>query len=517
MALAVRTLSITAPLFNPLYPYSLVEARQGLQNSAKAQAPSIDSVQPTPTQDVMALNNLEPLLEPGEFARLTDISNQALQKGPGQATTFEAHGIGKGGRRHQLEGYFQVIDWFGDLLLQITVLDVSDRIQLENQLRHAQKMEAVGQLAGGVAHEFNNILQIIHGYTELAQSKLDSEHSGQQYLSRVLKAAEGATTLACRLLALNRRDVISTRTLDTGLVIADLMSMMHRLIGEDIDLKVEHSDERVHPIEGDSAMLEQVLINLIVNARDAMSGGGNLTIGTGNFQADEEFARLHGIAPGDEFVCIRVEDSGTGISPENLEHIFEPFFTTKETGKGTGLGLSMVYGVVQQHGGIIEVESKEGQGTVFSIYLPASKKEVLPAIREEILEVKGGGETILVAEDDGEVLRLVVNLLEGQGYDVISAVNGEEALEVYDRNPGKVAMAILDVVMPKMGGREAFLALRARNPTLPVLFSTGYTAETIDNDFISANGAKLIQKPFRPNLLFKMVRETLMEEHQGIS
>ena len=468
-------------------------------------------------EDVMALNKLESMLEAGEFARLTKKTNQAFRKGPGQATTFDAIGVGKDGTRLQLEGYFQVVDWFGEMLVQITVMDVSDRIQLENQLRHAQKMEAVGQLAGGVAHDFNNVLQIIQGYTELAQSKMESEHAGQQYLDRVLKAAEGASTLSRRLLALSRRDVISTRTLDADLVISDLMLMMQRLIGEDIELIVENRDEGVHSIEGDLAMLEQVLINLIVNARDAMPGGGKLTIGTGNFQVDEEFARLHGIEPGRDYICIRVEDSGTGISPEIQEHIFEPFFTTKESGKGTGLGLSMAYGIVQQHRGFIEVESEEGEGTAFLIYLPASQNEVLPAVREEIEEVKGGGETILVAEDEGEVLRLVVSMLEGQGYDVLTAVNGEEALEVYDRNPGQVDMAILDVVMPKMGGRDVFLALRSRNPDLPVLFSTGYTADTIDDDFINTNRAKLIHKPFRPKSLFKMVRETLEEAYQGTS
>lgn len=382
-----------------------------------------------------------------------------------------------------------------------------ERARLEAQLLQAQKMEAVGQLAGGIAHDFNNLLQVISGHLEMVLNDLPPEEPPRAELEEVQKAAERAAALTRQLLAFSRRQVLDPRPLDLNEIVADLMKMITRMIGEHIELNVIPG-HALKTVRADRGQLDQVLINLCVNARDAMPGGGRLTIETENVIFDEEYCAMHAWATPGRYVMLQVSDSGCGMAPEMLGQIFEPFFTTKEPGRGTGLGLATVYGIVRQHSGTVQVYSEVGKGSTFKVYLPAV--EDAAAINCQGPEpIRGGHEKILVAEDDSQIRSLAKRILESAGYHVSAAADGEEALRVYREEGGAFDLLLLDVVMPHKGGRAVFDSIRKDRPDTRCLFVSGYSDSTIHTDFILEAGLRLLQKPYQRDGLLRAVRAAL--------
>ncbi len=395
------------------------------------------------------------------------------------------------------------------------VTDVTEQYTLQEQLRQSQKMESIGTLAGGVAHDFNNLLTVILGNTQLAFRVVQPGSPLQQRLMEVEKAANRATTLTRQLLAFSRRQRLERQRLNLNDTINDIMKMLRRVIGENIEVRVQESIH-LHPIFADPSQIEQVVMNLAVNARDAMPNGGQLVIETRNVTLNEEYRREHPYAKSGRYVQMTISDTGTGMDAETRKRIFEPFFTTKETGKGTGLGLSMVYGIVKQHGGLIEVYSEPRQGTSFKIYLPVEEKAVKEEAQEEVQQpLRGGTETILVAEDEEALRSLARSILEELGYTVLLAKDGVEAVELYKANQERIALMLFDIVMPHMGGREAYEQISSLGGDGPVIFMTGYSAEIVQyefvkqNKFIEAAGAVLMQKPYTVETLGRKVREVL--------
>jgi PAS domain S-box-containing protein len=383
-----------------------------------------------------------------------------------------------------------------------------DRTQLENQLRQSQKMESVGRLAGGVAHDFNNILQTITGYSDLLLEAVPEDDSRHEFVDEISRSAARAAQLTRQLLAFGRRQVLKKEDLDLNDVVGSMMKMLSRLIGEHIRIDFV-AGHRLGNVYADRGQMEQVLMNLCVNARDAMPDGGILTLETENVLVNGEYLRHHPWAKPGRFVLLSVTDTGIGMDAETLSKIFEPFYTTKEAGKGTGLGLATVYGIVQQHEGMIHPYSEPGKGTAFKIYLPLfSRPAATRAPR-----VKGapprGNETILLAEDDPSVRALTRRILERAGYDVHTAENGVEALRVFEEQGGRFHLALLDVVMPEMGGRGVYDRLRKKYPHLRFLFSSGYSTNSIHKNFVLEDGFELISKPFSPDVLLRKIREIL--------
>jgi len=386
--------------------------------------------------------------------------------------------------------------------------DITEHKVLERQLILAQKMEAIGTLAGGIAHDFNNLLTAIFGHIQLAMASMNPQVPGYKNLIEVEKAAERAAKLTRQLLAFGRRQILEPRLRDINEVVGEVVKILERVIGEHIRLKVRCSPD-IPPVRVDPGQIEQVLMNLAVNARDAMPKGGELLIGTEQVSLDQAFSRTHpGTLPG-EYVLISIKDSGIGMDEETLGHIFEPFFTTKESGKGTGLGLSMVYGIVQQHGGCIEVSSHPGRGSEFRIYLPAQMGQQTADEKAPSITVTGGHETILVAEDEPSLRVLCKELLEQLGYRILLAADGEEACRIFESHKDEIPLVVLDLVMPRLGGKETFESIKRLKPELKVIFVTGYSTEAIHDDFSAAEGHTLIQKPYRIDVLAGKIRDKL--------
>jgi PAS domain S-box-containing protein len=388
-----------------------------------------------------------------------------------------------------------------------TKQDVTKRKSMEAQLLQAAKMEAIGRLAGGVAHDFNNLLTIISGYGQLLQERLNPQDLG--HVEEILKASDRAAALTRQLLAFSRRQILAPQVLDLNSIVANLEKMLRRLIGEDIALTtVKQSD--LGRVKADPGQIEQVIINLAVNARDAMPQGGKLTIETANVKLDETYARSHaGITPGPH-VMLAVSDTGLGMDPETLGSIFEPFFTTKEKGKGTGLGLATVYGIVKQSAGSIWVYSEPGQGTTCKIYFPCIEEpmpEAEPArVRAELAK---GSETILVVEDEEGVRSLVCETLKSKGYNVLDARGPSEALTIVEHYVEPIHMLLTDVVMPQMSGKELAKRLSTVRPGAKVLYMSGYTDDAIVRHGVLEAGTFFLQKPFVPSILLRKVREVL--------
>jgi len=388
------------------------------------------------------------------------------------------------------------------------IRDVSERKRLEDHVRQAQRMEAVGQLAGGIAHDFNNLLTVITSYSAMLLAEQSTAPEVRADLEEIKSAADRAAALTRQLLAFSRRQLLQPRVLDVNELTLNLEKMLRRLLREDIEL-VTALDPALGLVHADPGQLEQVIVNLAVNARDAMPDGGRLTIETANVTLDESFGPLPEGGPGDH-VMLAVSDTGHGMSETVKAHIFEPFFTTKETGKGTGLGLSTVYGIVQQSGGSIWVYSEPGQGTTFKIYLPVARvarsRRDTPVPRHQI---SVGSETILLVEDEERVRKAARRILEGSGYTVIEAATGAEAVRVCETHPEPIGLVVTDMVMPEMGGRELSSYVGRLRPDAKILFMSGYTEDAALHHNVLAPGAMFLDKPFTPLTLTQKVREAL--------
>jgi len=388
--------------------------------------------------------------------------------------------------------------------------DVSEQKSLEAQLRQAQKMEAIGQLAGGVAHDFNNLLGVIGGYADLLLRDVGPRHPGRGRVEQILKATDRAAGLTRQLLAFSRKQVLEPRLLDLNAVLADIEKMLRRLIGEHIQLVTVFEDGLWRTM-ADPGQIEQVIVNLAVNARDAMPGGGKLILETRNEELDEAYAHSHAGARPGPHVMLAVSDTGHGMDSETLTHAFEPFFTTKEQGKGTGLGLATVYGIVRQSGGHVNVYSEPGRGSTFKVYLPQAEgnAEVAASVPLSVTATTGGSETILLAEDEEALRAMIQEILETAGYTVLGAARPDEVLTVARSHAGAVQLLLTDVVMPGMSGRELATQLQAVQPGARVLYMSGYTNEAINHHDVLEAGAAFLQKPFTYDSLLRKVREAL--------
>jgi PAS domain S-box-containing protein len=404
---------------------------------------------------------------------------------------------------------FPLKDSLGRIISAIEIHnDITEKKKLEDQLRHAQKMEAVGTLAGGIAHDFNNILTAIIGYGTLLQMKMQADGALRSYVDQILTSTERAASLTQSLLAFSRKQPMHFKAVELTALVARVQKLIARLIGEDIDIRIVQSSAAL-TIWADPGQIEQVLMNLATNARDAMAKGGLLTIETSLSELDSEFIRVNGYGKVGPYALLAVTDSGAGMDQKTLSRIFEPFFTTKEVGKGTGLGLSIVYGIVKQHGGYIQATSEPGRGTSFLLYLPLS---IAPLEITQPIEHKypqGGQATILIAEDDASVRNLTRAVLEGVGYTVIDAVDGEDALDKFEKHEGRVQLLLLDILMPKKNGVEVFETIKKKHPEVRVLFTSGYTADQMQAKGILQDRGHFISKPVAPRDLLKKVQEIL--------
>ena len=393
--------------------------------------------------------------------------------------------------------------------VMVLAADLTERKKLESQLRQAQKMEAVGQLAGGVAHDFNNLLTAIIGYTSLLLKAVPSGDQKHEDLLEIDRAAARATELTQQLLAFSRRQMLQPTLLDLNAVLSDTMRMVGRLLGEQIELAIL-PDAGLGVVRADRGQIEQVIINLAVNARDAMPGGGKLTLETRNVRLDRNYASQHPGATEGDFIMLAVTDTGIGMSPATQARIFEPFFTTKERGKGTGLGLSTVYGIIKQSGGTIYVYSEPERGTTFKIFLPrvmAPGPTEVPVLARPATVC--GNETVLVVEDEESVRVLTCRVLRTYGYTVLEAENGGEALLIAEQHPGSIHLLLTDVVLPRMSGRKLAERLVRSSTDLRVLYMSGYTDGSIVNHGTLDPGTAFIQKPFTPEALAQKLREVL--------
>src|SRR6202162_4873942 len=387
--------------------------------------------------------------------------------------------------------------------------DITERKHLEQQLLLSQRLEAVGKLSGGVAHDFNNILGVIIGYSEALQQMMPADDPMREAVDEIEKAGRRAAALTQQLLAFSRKQVLEPKVLDLNSIVADVEKMLRRLIGEDLELEIVPASA-LGRVKADRGQIEQVILNLTVNARDAMPHGGKLKIETMNADLDENDARrLRYVIPG-HYVMLQVSDTGTGMSAEVQSHIFEPFFTTKEQGKGTGLGLATVYGVVKQSGGYIWVYSEIDQGTTFKIYLPkiSAKVEELAAVKT-IPTPASGSETILFVEDEQSVRELVREYLSARGYSVLEASDGIQALDIAAAHPGAIQLLITDVVMPRLSGREIASQIATARRDLKVLYISGYTDDSIFRHGVLEGGMEFLQKPFNLRTLAQKIREIL--------
>ena len=397
-----------------------------------------------------------------------------------------------------------------------TSYDITDRKfaeaekeRLQAQLQQAMKMEAVGRLAGGVAHDFNNLLTVITGYSELLLQKIGEESPMHREVEEIRRAGERAASLTQQLLAFSRKQIIEPKVLHLGGLVAEMHTMLTRLIGEDIALQAT-TGKALGSVKVDPGQFQQILMNLVVNARDAMPDGGKIVIETANVDLDEGYCSLHPYVKPGRFVMLAVSDTGQGMSEEVKEHIFEPFFTTKERGSGTGLGLATTYGAVHQAGGSIEVSSEVGIGTTFKIYLPRVEDEAVKPVKDDRpTDHPGGTETVLIVEDEDILRNLCVQILEQLGYRVLEARSGTEAIAEVQRSGDRIDLLLTDVVMPGMNGSELAKHLVPHNPEMKVLFTSGYTEDVISHHGVLAEGVSFIGKPYTPLALARRVREVL--------
>jgi PAS domain S-box-containing protein len=386
--------------------------------------------------------------------------------------------------------------------------DITEQRRTEEQLRHSQKMEAIGTLAGGIAHDFNNILTAIVGYGTILQTKLDKDDPHRDDLGKILASADRATTLTRGLLAYSRKNPISLRTVDLNDIIKKIEHFLSRIIGEDIEISIIPAMEELL-VQADPGQIEQVIMNLATNARDAMLSGGKLLITAWETVIDDDFILNHGYGKKGRYALLTISDNGSGMDKPTQERIFEPFFTTKEVGQGTGLGLAIVYGIVKQHKGYINLYSDPEKGTTFRVYLPLTTLSTKDRRRIEQIPAKGNGETVLIIEDNEEIRTLFGIMLKEYGYRVIDAIDGEEGVDVFLRHRDEIDLILLDVVMPRKNGKMALEEIRSIAPESRALFMSGYTADIISAKGIDTEGVVLLTKPFSPFELLNKVREIL--------
>jgi PAS domain S-box-containing protein len=417
----------------------------------------------------------------------------------------------KDGRAMHVEIISHQLEYAGRRVRLMVAQDVSERQSLEEQLRQAQKMEAVGRLAGGVAHDFNNLLMVIKGHTELLLNALPPSDQISRKIEHIDRAADRATALTRQLLAFSRMQVLQPRAMNLNSIVEGMGNLLPRLIGEDIELVIRPSAS-LGTIRADASQMEQILMNLAVNARDAMPGGGKLVIETSNAELDKAYSASHPIVKPGRYVLLAVSDSGTGMDAATQAHIFEPFFTTKEQGKGTGLGLATVYGVVKQSGGFIWVYSEVGKGTCFKIYLPrVDQPAEMPEALQPLAEIPRGTETVLLSEDEQDVREVAREFLESGGYTVLEAPSGEEALQLSAKHQGKIALLITDMVMPGIRGQELAARLQRERNDLRVLYMSGYSEHSAADESQTENPVRMLTKPFSRGALLRTVRELLNE------
>jgi PAS domain S-box-containing protein len=399
-----------------------------------------------------------------------------------------------------------------DAYMLSTSRDITERRSLEKQVLQSQKMEAIGRLAGGVAHDFNNLLGVVLGQAELLQAEFQNNSSVHRRAEAIEQAGRRAAELTKQLLAFSRQQFTEPRVVDTNAIIQDIEKLLKRLIGEDVELTI-HLGPNAGNIKVDPSQLEQILMNLAVNARDAMPGGGKLIVETACVELDETYSRQHLGAKAGDFLMLAVSDTGTGMDPQTLARVFEPFFTTKMEGRGTGLGLSTVYGIVKQNNGYIMTYSEVGHGTTFRIYFPRVRET--PELRNKkphVGEAARGSETILIVEDEGALRELARELLEANGYKVIQAEHGEKAIRLVEHSQTHIDLLLTDVVMPGVGGKQLAKRLLELRPGLHILYMSGYTDDVINNRGVSPENTLLLPKPFTRAVLLRKVREALNTE-----
>jgi len=447
-------------------------------------------------------------LTPPEYHQSDHLAVEKLTS-TGMAPPWEKEFLRKDGTRVSvLIGVATLESESGEIEAISFVLDISDRKRLEQQLRQAQKMEAVGQLAGGIAHDFNNLLAVIIGYGEIIEERLDDSDPLSTKAGQITAAGKRAAALTRQLLAFSRQQVLEPKILDLNTVVADTTRMLQRLIGEDVEL-VTIAGPALVRVKADRGQIEQVIMNLAVNGRDAMPQGGKLMISTANAVMDEVYVRQHPGAVAGPYVLLTVSDTGCGMDQQTQAHIFEPFFTTKGPGKGTGLGLATVYGVVKQSGGYVSVYSEVGRGTSFKIYLPRTDEPQLSVSANLATEAERGWETILLVEDAQPVRELASELLESNGYKVLQAANGADAVRLAEKYQEPIQLLLSDVVMPGLDGRKLADHMVRTHPGIKVLYMSGFTDDAIIHHGVLDSGVALLEKPFTKASLLRKVREIL--------
>jgi PAS domain S-box-containing protein len=462
------------------------------------------------TQEELQQTSAFEQIHPEDQERVANAAAFAQKSGTGQPVEYRMRD--KTGQWRVLESTASAVRNKNGEVEKLIIVnrDVTERRLLEKQFLQAQKMEAVGRLSGGVAHDFNNLLGVIIGYAELLEEKTPASDSSRESIHEILSAGRQAASLTKQLLAFSRQQVLEPKIVDVNAIVRDTQKMLCRLIGEHIEL-VTQLDGAISKVKVDQAQLQQAIVNMVVNARDAMPNGGQLKIQTDNFEMDEQAIRKYQypVLVG-SYVRIRISDDGAGMNSETLARAFEPFFTTKEKGKGTGLGLAMVYGFVKQSGGYIDLASELGAGTTFTIYLPQMQQRYnedgsVPTSDESF----AGKETILLVEDDAPLRQLTVRLLQSFGYRVFDAQDAASAIAISDAARENIDLLLTDVVLPKTNGRELAEALQARRPTLRVLFTSGYTGQIVGQDNILKENCHFLPKPYTRSCLAQKVRETL--------
>jgi len=463
-------------------------------------------------EELQATPSLEQI-HPEDQALVQEAAAEARQTGLGRRIEYRMRH--KDGTWRTLESTASaIVNGRGEARRFVIVnRDITARKRLEEQFRQAQKMEAVGRLSGGIAHDFNNILGVIIGYGEILEERLEPSNSLRPCADEILQAGRRAATLTRQLLAFSRQQVLAPRVLQLNSVIVDTQKMLRRVIGEDIELDTMLSTN-LGRVKADHGQIEQVILNLAVNARDAMPRGGKLTIATENSELDAIAVRRYSypVKPG-RYVLLSVSDTGVGMTSETQAHIFEPFFTTKEKGKGTGLGLATVYGVVKQSDGYIQVHSEVGAGTTFKIYLPLVDQPADPEQKRPDSKPQRGGETILLVEDEDMLRKLTRNVLELLGYTVLEAADGKLACEISQRESRRIDLLLTDVVMPGMNGPALAARLTADRPALTVLYTSGYTGQAVGHGVVPER-SHFIAKPFTREDLARKVREALSGAHE---